>query len=154
MAVHILTGPVGAGKTTYARQLESRGAVRFSSDEWMLRLYGRDLPREVQDRRLATCRRLFLDMTEELARVRVEVVLDCGFWRRSERQEARGRLARAGILVNTIHFDVPADVRWRRLEARNQAVPPDCHFITRPMFDTFESRYEPPGPDEVVRVVR
>jgi len=56
--------------------------------------------------------------------------------------------------VNTIHFDVPADVRWRRLEARNQAVPPDCHFITRPMFDTFESRYEPPGPDEVVRVVR
>lgn len=154
MAVHLLTGPVGAGKTTYARQLESRGAVRFSSDEWMLRLYGPELPRELLDRRLATCRRLFLDMTEELARVGVEVVLDCGFWRRRERQEARERLARAGVLVHTVHFDVPADERWRRLEARNQSVPRDCYAITRPMFEAFEARYEPPGPDELVRVVR
>ena len=31
--VTLLCGPAGAGKTTYARKLERRGAVRLSMDE-------------------------------------------------------------------------------------------------------------------------
>ncbi|NJC23977.1 putative kinase [Arthrobacter pigmenti] len=38
--VHLLCGLNGAGKTTYARQLEHElPAVRFSLDEWMLHLF-------------------------------------------------------------------------------------------------------------------
>lgn len=39
--IHLLAGLNGAGKTTFARHLEATiPAVRFSLDEWMLRLYG------------------------------------------------------------------------------------------------------------------
>jgi len=38
--VHLLCGLPGAGKTAYAYSLEAElPAVRFSLDEWMLRLY-------------------------------------------------------------------------------------------------------------------
>jgi predicted kinase len=154
MTVHILSGPVGSGKTTYARQLEDGGAVRFSIDEWMIRLYGQHMPDDLRQERQARCRRLFLDMTEDIGAVGVDVVLDCGFWKRSERQEARDRLTRAGLVVQTVYFDLSPDERWRRLVARNGELSRDCYRITRPMFDAFESVFEAPGKDELVRVVR
>ena len=44
---HLIHGFLGAGKTTFARQLEQRiPAIRFSHDEWMARLYGVDPPVE------------------------------------------------------------------------------------------------------------
>jgi predicted kinase len=153
MTVQLLSGPVGSGKTTYARQLEQQGAVRFSIDEWMIRLYGHHMSRDLLAARLARARRLFLDMTESIAAVGVDVVLDCGFWKRSEREEARRRLTAAGLEVETVYFDVPPEERWRRLTLRNQAPPLDCYQITRPMFDLFEAAYEPPL-DEAVRTLR
>jgi predicted kinase len=39
--VHLLAGLNGAGKTTFARHLEADlPAVRFTLDEWLLRLHG------------------------------------------------------------------------------------------------------------------
>ena len=44
---HLIHGYLGAGKTTFARQLERDiPAIRFSHDEWMVRLYGDDPPIE------------------------------------------------------------------------------------------------------------
>jgi hypothetical protein len=43
--VHLISGPVGAGKTSYSRKLASEhNAVVFSIDEWMQNLFGGDLP--------------------------------------------------------------------------------------------------------------
>ena len=50
--VHLLCGKVGSGKTTFARRLEQNGAVRYSVDDWMLRLYGAHMPRQEFDARL------------------------------------------------------------------------------------------------------
>jgi predicted kinase len=44
-AAHLIHGFLGAGKTTFARELERNiPAIRFSHDEWMVRLYGIDPP--------------------------------------------------------------------------------------------------------------
>ena len=41
----LLHGFLGSGKTTLAKRLEQqRGAVRFTHDEWMSRLYGQNPP--------------------------------------------------------------------------------------------------------------
>jgi predicted kinase len=45
---HLIHGYLGAGKTTFAMGLESEtGAVRFTHDEWMRKLYGEDPPFEL-----------------------------------------------------------------------------------------------------------
>jgi len=42
---HLIDGFLGAGKTTFARQLErDLPGIRFTHDEWMARLYGDDPP--------------------------------------------------------------------------------------------------------------
>jgi predicted kinase len=40
---HLIHGYLGAGKTSFAAQLEQvAGGIRFSADEWYLRLYAGD----------------------------------------------------------------------------------------------------------------
>ena len=63
------------------------------------------------------------------------------------------RLEKPGLTVELWYFDVPADKRWRRLEARNLSLPVGTFEITREMFDLFESWVEPPDADEHVRIV-
>ncbi len=45
----LVVGCTGAGKTTYARQLaDELGGLRFSIDEWMMPLFGPDVPQPIQ----------------------------------------------------------------------------------------------------------
>jgi len=46
--IHLVFGPQGAGKSTYSRALSENGkATHFSIDDWMVRLYGPDLPQSM-----------------------------------------------------------------------------------------------------------
>lgn len=41
--LHLIVGPVGAGKSTFGRKLSRDvGAVRLTLDEWMATLFGDD----------------------------------------------------------------------------------------------------------------
>ena len=41
--VYLICGFIGAGKSTFAKQLEEKtGAVRITKDEWLIRLIGND----------------------------------------------------------------------------------------------------------------
>ena len=43
--VHLVCGSTGAGKTTHAlRLVQEFGAMHFSIDDWMVRLFGPDQP--------------------------------------------------------------------------------------------------------------
>ena len=151
--VHLLCGKVGCGKTTFARRLESNGAMRFSVDEWMLRLYGPHMPRKEFDARLSLCMDLILGMAERLAQLGVPAVVDAGFWRREQRDETRARLEQAGVSYCFHYFEVPDEELWRRLEVRNRERTAGTFEITREMFELFRGWFEPPGPDEVVHQV-
>src|SRR5947209_1082007 len=75
--VHLMCGLVAGGKTTLARQLaEELPALRFSRDEWMIRLYGLsyDDPRYVAH--LDACTGLMWDLAVEALRLGVNVILD------------------------------------------------------------------------------
>ena len=151
--VHLLCGKVGSGKTTFAKRLEQNGAVRFSVDEWMLRLYGPHMPRKEFDARLALCLDLILDLSERLALLRVPVVLDAGFWWRAQREEARRRLTEKGVPWCFHFFEVPEPELWRRIEQRNQERPHGTFEITREMFLLFCGWFEEPQADEEFHLV-
>jgi predicted kinase len=45
---HMICGSTGAGKTTYAKALANEvGGICFSIDEWMVRLFGEDAPKNL-----------------------------------------------------------------------------------------------------------
>jgi predicted kinase len=152
--VHLLCGKTGSGKTTYARRLEQNGAVRFSVDECMLRLFGAHMPRKEFDARLALCLNLVLELAERLAELGVPAVVDAGFWRRDGRREVRERLARRGVHACLHYFDVPDSELWRRLELRNREARAGTFEITREMFELFSGWFEAPGPEEEFHLVR
>ncbi len=151
----MLIGPVGAGKTTFARRLErDRNAIRFSLDEWMTHLYGHHMSRELFNARLELCMELILNLTERLSALGVDVVLDCGFWKRRDRRSVRERLVHRSVDVNAYFLDIPREARWQRLEERNLAIPAGTFEITREMFEQFDGWFEPPDGAETVHVIR
>jgi predicted kinase len=146
---HLLCGPVGSGKTTFARTLErSTRGVRIALDEWMLTLFGEHMPRDLFDERVERCRQVMLGLASRLGELEVDLVLDFGFWRRIDRQTTVERLRAAGLQPTIYRFDVPVAVRWSRIAARNRALPPHTFEITRDMFDAFDMQVELPGNDE------
>ncbi|KAB0679629.1 AAA family ATPase [Aureimonas leprariae] len=93
----LIHGFIGAGKTTLARRLEAEtGAIRFTHDEWMRRLYGRDPPEAT----FAESFRRVADLMEEVwtrcLSAGADVVLDSGLWQRTERDRVRGIVRRLG----------------------------------------------------------
>ena len=84
----------------------------------------------------------------------LHVVLDCGFWKRSQRRRVSERLGRAGIAVELWYLEVEREERWKRILARNAALPADSYEITREMFELFESSFEPPDASEHARILR
>lgn len=120
-AIHALHGFLGSGKTTLARQLEMElPALRFSSDEWMVPLYGQDPPEalfsEYHSRIYAVMR---LYWTRALA-LGLPVVLDEGLWTRRERDNLRAEAAHLGVPLMLYALSTPGSVARERIRQRNR----------------------------------
>ena len=152
---HLLAGGVGAGKTTHALSLvRELGAMHFSIDDWMVKLFGPDAPQPPQlawiVERAGRCERHIEEMALALGRLGVSSVLDTGLLR-ADKRRALADAARAAGLGVKLHFvDVPADERWRRVTARNEQKGETYRVtITRPTFDFLETIWQPPDAREM-----
>ena len=153
--VHLMCGLVGGGKTTLARQLaEELPALRFSRDEWMIRLYGLsyDDPRYVEH--LDPCTELMWDVAVEALRLGVNVILDWNHWSQQRRADALDRSRKAGFDA-VVHFlDVPIDTAIRRARHRLSTRPADAHRIDEAAARHFATIFEQPTDDEGLQIIR
>jgi predicted kinase len=145
---HLIHGYLGAGKTTFAKRLEAElGAIRFTHDEWMSRLYGDDPPVE----RFATYHwnvwELMPDVWVRCLTLGLDVVLDMNFWRREDRDSARSLVAAAQASCTLYKLRCPEAEAWRRIEARNSSLQGSL-LITRNTFEFLKARFEPLANDE------
>lgn len=146
----LMCGLPGAGKTTLAKRLErERRALRLTPDEWIVRLFGAGLTPPTLDWCRTPVETVQWTVAERALSLGLDVILDFGFWSRSEREEFRAR-ARALGAGSEIHFlDVPREELLARLSARNAALPPFTFGVTEGQLDLWLSLFEPPSADEL-----
>jgi predicted kinase len=157
---HIVFGPQGAGKTTYSRKLaENATAVRFSIDEWMIELFGPDLPKSMSLSwimpRVQRCEARIWSVVSQIGKAGGSVVLDLGFMRIDDRRRFSD-LAKESGMASQLHFvDASHQVRRARVLARNQERGETFAFeVTAEMFDFMESKFESPTEAELAGAVQ
>lgn len=113
----LLCGLPGSGKTTLAGQIEAAtGSLVLSPDAWMIQLEVDLWDDEFRGR----LERLLWRLAQQLLVRGVSVVLDYGYWARSERDEMRVRARELGVKVELRYLEASLDELAQRLEVRNK----------------------------------
>jgi predicted kinase len=142
----LLCGLPGSGKTTLAKRLaRETPAVRLCPDEWMADL-GIDL---FDERTRARLERRFWDHAQELLRLGQAVILEFGFWARSERDEKRLAARALGVPVELHYLAAPIDELCRRLEARGREGRPGAAPISRELLEEYVRLFQAPDADQL-----
>ena len=145
---HLIHGFLGAGKTTFARQLERElPAIRFSQDEWMAHLYGNDPPPDEFPIFFRRISELIARLWPRCLELGVDVILDLNFWSRRERDETRATAIALGASTRLYRLACTEEEAWRRIEHRNRNLDGSL-FISRNTFEVLKARFEPLGDDE------
>jgi predicted kinase len=150
--LHLMIGLPCSGKTTLAQQLEQQySALRLRPDEWHTRLFGYDVEHPEHEARHALIEEMLWNIAARALVLGVNVILDFGFWAKSEREDYRGRAKALGA-SSEIHFlDVPEAVLLERLAARNANLSPGAAYIPAAVFKSWLPIFQPPAPDEMHR---
>jgi predicted kinase len=152
--LHMIHGFVGAGKTTFAKRLESElPAVRFTHDEWMSRLYGDNPPLEYFAEYYNRVHNLIWVYASRLLELKQDVILDFGFWSRASRDEARAKAAVLGALHKLYFLDASEEVLKERVRKRNEHLQGSL-YIDDHAFELFKVRFEILEKDEEHVVIK
>lgn len=152
--VHLLCGLNGAGKTTLAKELQTRlPAVRFSLDEWMLRLYpGVHFAAAEYGGLAETCKLLIWDTARQVLHSGSDVVLDWNQWSRDRRAVWRDKAGAAGFPAVLHHVRTPLETAIERIGLRAASGDPASHRLDERGVRHLAGIFEPPGPEEGLEI--
>lgn len=151
--VHLICGLNGAGKTTYAHLLErTLPGVRFSLDEWMLKLHGMryDDPRypDAAD----VCKELIWATARQVLRTGVDVILDWNQWSQQRRREWKEKAESAGVRPVLYYVRVPLEIAIARAVSRAAQRIDSSHELDAGAVRHLQSLFEVPTDEEGIEV--
>ena len=153
--LHVIFGPSGAGKTTYAHTFARRqNAVAFILDDWMAKLFGPDIPEPIEYdwmiERVQRCEAQIWSVVAGCLAAGTSVILDIGLMRQADRARVR-EIAQATDLPLQFHFvTAPTETRRARVAERNVVRGENFAIeVTPELFAFIEGVYEPPGTGEL-----
>jgi predicted kinase len=148
--LHLVVGPVGAGKSTFAAALcAEHAAIRLTLDDWMSSLFSMDRP-EVgvmswYVERTERCIGQIWKVARSLLELGTSVVLEIGLIQQRDRLAFYDRVG-AYDLGLTIHvLDAPREVRRARVQRRNEERGSTFSMVVPPqIFELASDLWEPP----------
>lgn len=157
--LHVIFGPSGAGKTTYAHTFARREkAVAFIMDEWMGRLFGPDMPEPLEYEwlmeRVERCEAQIWSVAAGVLATGTSVIIDLGLMRKADRARVR-EIAEGAELPLQFHF-VTADAAVRRARVAERTEVRGANFaieVTPAMFDFVEGVFEAPDAEELAGAI-
>jgi predicted kinase len=153
--LHVIFGPSGAGKTTYANAFARREkAVSFILDEWMARLFAPDMPEKIEYdwmvERVGRCEAQIWSSAAGVLAAGTSVILDIGLMRRADRARVREIAEAAGLPLQFHYVTAPAEVRRARVAERNVVRGENFAIeVTPEMFEFVEGVFETPDDAEL-----
>ena len=138
----LMCGLPGSGKTTQARHLaDTLPALRLSPDEWLTGLALSVFDLDLRDR----LEQLLWHHAQHLLRLGQDVILENGFWGRTERDGYRDTARALGATVHLHYLDTPLDVcKQRRHDLLTAAQMDDCAALFEAPGSTELATYDPP----------
>lgn len=152
--IHLIVGPVGAGKSTFALALaREHRAVRLTLDAWMAVLFREDRPddgvMQWYGERSARCIEQIWRVTTGVLEAGTDVILEIGLLQRQERERFYQRVDAAGLALTLHVLDAARDVRRQRVEERNRAQGATFSMVVPPaIFELASDLWEPPDAAE------
>jgi len=144
VTLHLMVGLPCSGKTTLARQLERKySALRFTLDEWHIRLYRQDAAEEQHDARHELIEAIQWDVATRALILGVDVILDFGCWVRIQRDEYRLRAEQLGTEFKIHYLDTPKQMLLSGLVARNANLPSGTFYTPETKLEEWFRIFEP-----------
>ncbi len=122
---HLIEGPVGAGKSTFAaKQALTHSAPHLNLDEWMVTLFAPDRPQEDfmpwYAARKSRCIQQIWDVACAILDSGSDVILELGLVQLADREDFYRRVDGTDYDVRIYLLDTPLAVRRQRVRQRNE----------------------------------
>jgi predicted kinase len=154
-SIHLIEGPVGAGKSTFAAQLSlNHQAPLLNLDEWMVTLFSPDRPDDgfmqwYMDRK-DRCIEQIWRVACELIETGIDVVLEMGLVQVADRESFYSRVDGAGYELHVYLVDAATQVRRQRVRERNREQGRTFKMeVTDEIFEIANGAWQPPDEAEI-----
>ena len=149
---YLICGNICTGKTYYANRLSTaKNAVILSCDEIENDLFQKNLG-SAHDEMADRIHLYLYKKAAEIIEHGTNVILDWGFWRKTDRITASNYFKSLNISYEWHYMDTSSEQRLKNIEARNQAVrngvSPD-YFVDSGLFEKCNTLFEPPSREEI-----
>ena len=152
---YVICGFIGAGKTSFARKLEKETkAIRITKDEWIIKIFGNKIISDKNFERYdKNITKLATDIAFKILESGKAVIIDEGFWVKSQRDEIKKKILNLGAKPILYFVDCSIGEMKNRVINRSKKPPIDSFEINEEMFDKYLKYWEPPTIEEDILLV-
>ena len=151
--IHLMVGFIGFGKSTIAKKLSKElPAVCLSHDDFMVMLYGRDIPEQEFRKKYDIVDTMLWGLASQIIKCGLDVIMDYGFWNKEKRAEAYSKAKK--ITDNIIFHNVHCDMQIAKQRVLTRTMENNSSLkIDENCFDLLSKQFVPIEDNEKYKII-